>query len=217
MTATYPTARTTPRTGVFLGWDVKANTGHGQANFGDQVFPAGDEPPLVLSINGDEVAPFNFSLGASNPSTIDSSGGGARAGKVNLSDLSLSGAAGVATAGLLRSVSAGVHIPRVTLGVRDPEGRVFRTITLPLAGRGLAAAIALAFGRALGEFGATVIVAGNIPGRTQTLALAIFSEIQLGDTDAALRLVAITVVIAWILMGVVERLLRRGPRAEEAR
>lgn len=90
--------------------------------------------------------------------------------------------------------------------------RTFLAITLPLARRGLLAAIALGFGRALGEFGATVIVAGNIPGRTQTLALAIFSEIQLGDTAAALRLVAITVGIAFAVIFGVERLLRRAPR-----
>jgi len=99
-----------------------------------------------------------------------------------------------------------------TLGLS--RSKTFFTVTLPLARRGLLAAIALGFGRALGEFGATVIVAGNIPGRTQTLALAIFSEIQLGDTAAALRLVAITVVIAFVLMWGVERLLRRGPRLE---
>lgn len=90
--------------------------------------------------------------------------------------------------------------------------RTFLAITLPLARRGLLAAVALGFGRALGEFGATVIVAGNIPGRTQTLALAIFSEIQLGDTEAALRLVAITVGIAFAVIFGVERLLRRAPR-----
>src|SRR5262249_7413361 len=66
---------------------------------------------------------------------------------------------------------------------------VFFRITLPLARRGLLAAVLLGFSRALGEFGATVIVAGNIPGRTQTLALAIFSDIQLGDTRHALFLV----------------------------
>lgn len=84
-------------------------------------------------------------------------------------------------------------------------------VTLPLARRGLCAAAVLGFGRALGEFGATVIVAGNIPGRTQTLALAIFSEIQLGNTGAALRLVALTVVLAFGLVWSVERLLRRTP------
>ena len=84
----------------------------------------------------------------------------------------------------------------------------FVRITLPLAKRGLLAAVGLGFGRALGEFGATVIVAGNIPGRTQTLALAIFSEIQSGDNSSAITLVAITVAIAFALIWWIERLLR---------
>lgn len=99
-----------------------------------------------------------------------------------------------------------------TLGL-SPVATFFR-VTLPLARRGLLAATALGFGRALGEFGATVIVAGNIPGRTQTLSLAIFSEIQLGHTQAALRLVALTVALAFLLMWWIERLLR-DPRTEE--
>jgi molybdate transport system permease protein len=100
-----------------------------------------------------------------------------------------------------------------TLGLS--RGRVFGTITLPLARRGLIASLVLAFGRALGEFGATVIVAGNIPGRTQTLSLAIFNDIQLGHDDHALFLVGITVAIAFGLMWIVERLSK--PRAEEVR
>lgn len=86
---------------------------------------------------------------------------------------------------------------------------VLARVTLPLARRGLLAALLLAFSRALGEFGATVIVAGNIPGRTQTLALAIFSDIQLGDTRGALELVALCVVFAFLSVFLVERLLRR--------
>jgi molybdate transport system permease protein len=85
---------------------------------------------------------------------------------------------------------------------------VFARVTVPLAGRGLLAALALAFGRALGEFGATVIVAGNIPGRTQTLALAIFDEIQLGDERGALTLVGVACVLAFLVMWTVERLGR---------
>jgi molybdate transport system permease protein len=100
-----------------------------------------------------------------------------------------------------------------TLGVS--RLRTFAQVTIPLARRGLLAATALGFGRALGEFGATVIVAGNIPGRTQTLALAIFNEIQLGDTDRAMRLVAVTVAIAFAVMWSVERLLRRGKAPRE--
>jgi molybdate transport system permease protein len=90
--------------------------------------------------------------------------------------------------------------------------RVSWCVTLPLARRGLAAACVLGFGRALGEFGATVVVAGNIPGRTQTIALAIFSEIQLGDTQAALRLVAIVAGLAFVLMWSVEKLQRAAAR-----
>lgn len=110
--------------------------------------------------------------------------------------------------------------PRLELTARTlgmSRARAFLRVTLPLARRGLLAALALGFGRALGEFGATVIVAGNIPGRTQTLALAIFSEIQLGDTRAALVLVAWTVAIAFALIFGVERLLRRSAASREAR
>jgi molybdate transport system permease protein len=86
--------------------------------------------------------------------------------------------------------------------------RTFVAVTLPLARRGLFAAALLGFARALGEFGATVIVAGNIPGRTQTLALAIFSDLQAGDDRRALALVGITVVIAFAAVYAVERLMR---------
>jgi molybdate transport system permease protein len=80
--------------------------------------------------------------------------------------------------------------------------------TLPLAKRGLLAAVLLGFTRAIGEFGATVIVAGNIRGRTQTLALAIFDDIQIGRDDRALTAVAICVVIAFAAVFASERALR---------
>ncbi|HUD72763.1 MAG TPA: ABC transporter permease subunit, partial [Dongiaceae bacterium] len=86
--------------------------------------------------------------------------------------------------------------------------RTFSEVTLPLASRGLFAAALLGFARALGEFGATVIVAGNIPGRTQTLALAIYSDLQAGDDRRALALVGITVAIAFAAVWAVERLMR---------
>src|SRR5918992_4373379 len=70
-----------------------------------------------------------------------------------------------------------------TLGARPL--RIFFTISLPLAGRSIAAAALLGFARSLGEFGATIVVAGGIPGQTQTLAVAIFNLTELGrDTDA---------------------------------
>jgi molybdate transport system permease protein len=73
--------------------------------------------------------------------------------------------------------------------------RVALTITLPLAYRGILAGVLLGFVRALSEFGATIVVAGNIPGRTQTLPLAIFESVQLGRDSDALRLVTISVVL----------------------
>ncbi len=95
-----------------------------------------------------------------------------------------------------------------TLGLGPLE--TFLAVTLPLARRGLLAAAVLGFARALGEFGATILVAGNIPGRTQTLALAIFSDMQAGREDDAMVLVAITVAIAFLALWTTEALLRRG-------
>ncbi|MGH9797386.1 MAG: molybdate ABC transporter permease subunit [Candidatus Polarisedimenticolia bacterium] len=89
--------------------------------------------------------------------------------------------------------------------------RTFMEITVPLARRGLLASAILGFSRSLGEFGATVIVAGSIPGRTQTLALAIFDGIQIGREREALILVGVTVALAFAAVYGVEALLRRGP------
>lgn len=70
--------------------------------------------------------------------------------------------------------------------------RVIFTITLPLAYRGILAGVLLGFVRAISEFGATIVVAGNIPGRTQTLPIAIFSRVQTGDDATAIRLIAVS-------------------------
>ncbi len=99
-----------------------------------------------------------------------------------------------------------------TLGMGP--ARTFFTVSLPLARRGLAAAALLGFARSLGEFGATVIVAGSIPGRTQTLALAIFAQLQTGHERQALVLVWITVILAFVALWSVERLLRPGERRQ---
>ena len=96
-----------------------------------------------------------------------------------------------------------------TLGL-GPVG-TFTRITLPLARRGLLSAAILGFSRAIGEFGATVIVAGNIPGRTQTLALAIFEEMLIGHDREAMTLIGITVMLAFAAIWSVELLLRRKP------
>jgi len=77
-----------------------------------------------------------------------------------------------------------------TLGIR--EMGVFFRISLPLAWRGILAGLLLAFARALGEFGATLMVAGSIAGKTQTLSIAVYEAVQAGQDDTANFLVAIT-------------------------
>jgi molybdate transport system permease protein len=90
--------------------------------------------------------------------------------------------------------------------------RAFFAVTLPLAWRGVLAGAVLAFARALGEFGATVMVAGNIPGRTQTLALAIFHHHQMGRDERAAALAAVTVALAFATLWTAEHLERRRAR-----
>ena len=94
-----------------------------------------------------------------------------------------------------------------TLGAR--EWRVFLTVTLPLSRRGVWAGTLLAFARALGEFGATIMVAGNIPGQTATLSLAIYQRVQVGEDAAAWTLSAIAAALAFGAVWVSEWLVRR--------
>ena len=89
------------------------------------------------------------------------------------------------------------------------EWRVFFTITLPLARRGVLAGTLLAFARALGEFGATIMVAGNIPERTTTLPVAIYQSVQNGEDAHAWMLAGMSAVIAFAAVFVSEKLLRR--------
>ena len=74
------------------------------------------------------------------------------------------------------------------------EAGVFFRVSLPLAARGILAGVLLAFARALGEFGATLMVAGSIPGKTQTLSIAVYEAVQAGQDDVANLLVLITSV-----------------------
>ena len=102
--------------------------------------------------------------------------------------------------------------PRLELAARSLGAGPFKTfysVTAPLAYRGILAAALLAFARGLGEFGATIVVAGNIPGKTQTISLLTFNRIQLGDDAAALRLIVASLVLAFLSLSVHQRLARR--------
>ena len=77
---------------------------------------------------------------------------------------------------------------------------IFFRITLPLAWRGILAGLLLAFARALGEFGATLMVAGSIPGKTQTLSVAIYEAVQAGQDDSANRLVLVTSLVCVLVL-----------------
>ena len=93
--------------------------------------------------------------------------------------------------------------------------RVFFTITLPLANRGLLAGTLLAFARALGEFGATIMVAGNIPGRTTTLAVSLYQNVQLGEDGHAWMLAGVSLALALAALWGSELLQRkRQPRRQ---
>jgi molybdate transport system permease protein len=93
------------------------------------------------------------------------------------------------------------------LGASD--WRVFWRVTLPLARRSIFAAAVLAFARSLGDFGATLMVAGNIPGRTQTAAVAIYDAVESGNTLLARTLVLVISAVAIIIVYVANRLEHR--------
>ena len=84
------------------------------------------------------------------------------------------------------------------LGVSELS--IFFRITLPLAWRGILAGVLLAFARALGEFGATLMVAGSIPGKTQTLSIAVYEAVQAGKDDTANMLVVITSIVCVVVL-----------------
>ncbi len=92
------------------------------------------------------------------------------------------------------------------LGKTEPY--IFWSITLPLAWRGIAAGGVMAFARATGEFGATLMVAGNIPGLTRTLPIAIYDAVQMGDDHTANMLVAIITVFSFVVLYIAGRFTR---------
>jgi molybdate transport system permease protein len=108
----------------------------------------------------------------------------------------------------IESVNPSLENAARVLGSSELE--VFFRITLPLARRGVLAGLVLGAARAFGEFGATLMVAGSIPGRTQTVPLAIYDAVQAGDDSVAVRFVLLTTVLAFVSIGLVRRLERRA-------
>ncbi len=108
----------------------------------------------------------------------------------------------------LESVDRSLENAARTLGRSDLA--VFITVTVPLAWRGILAGTGLAFARALGEFGATLMVAGNIPGQTQTMPVAIYDAVQSGDMVLANILVAIVTVVALAILILLGRTAKLG-------
>ena len=90
--------------------------------------------------------------------------------------------------------------------------RILFVITIPLAYKGIIAGALLAFSRGLGEFGATILLAGNIPGKTQTLSLAIYNFVQVGKDSEAYTLLGITVALAFLFVWCSEWLLRSAKK-----
>ena len=85
-----------------------------------------------------------------------------------------------------------------TLG--SSEWKIFRTVIFPLAWPGITSGIILSFARAIGEFGATLMIAGNIPGKTQTIPTAIYFAVESGNTQMANRLVLIMTIFSFVLI-----------------
>ena len=108
----------------------------------------------------------------------------------------------------IESVDQNLERAAFTLG--RAEWRTALEVTLPLARHGILAGLVLAFARALGEFGATLMLAGNIPGKTQTLPLSIYTAVQTGEAGEAMTLVAMLTLISCVVVVASARL---GARA----
>lgn len=111
--------------------------------------------------------------------------------------------ASAAFAGVDRTLEAAART------LRQSPGAVFLRVTLPLAAPGILAGTLLAFARAMGEFGASLMVAGSIPGQTQTLSMAIYDAVQAGDDATAQALVLITSVLSVSVLVLSNRLFGR--------
>jgi molybdate transport system permease protein len=134
---------------------------------------------------------------------------------------------GAVMAAVIVGIPLMVQASRAALATIDPvlenaartlgstEWEVFRRITLPLARRGILAGVILGGARALGEFGATLMIAGNIPGETQTLPLAIYDAVQSRRYGDANRMVVLMTLLALTGLWMVRRLERQGKRRHD--
>ncbi len=109
------------------------------------------------------------------------------------------------TTAAIEAVDRDLEYAAYTLGRKELETALF--ITLPLAKKGVLAGVVLSFARAVGEFGATLMVAGNIPGKTNTMAISIYSAFQTGNDELAGLLVIILVAISLLSMAATAKLL----------
>ncbi len=128
---------------------------------------------------------------------------------------------GVVLAGVVGALPLVVKTTRTALEEIDPtlvlaartlgatRARALFTVQLPLAYRGLVAALMLAFAKSMGDFGITLMVAGNIPGKTRTAALAIFDDLQAQRNDEAFTTAAIVTVVVSLLLYIVAKLTAR--------
>jgi len=111
------------------------------------------------------------------------------------------------TTSAIEAVDRSVEEAARMLGRNEFETALF--ITLPLAKRGIIAGCVLSFARAVGEFGATLMVAGNIPGKTNTMAISIYNAYQTGNSELANLLVVILVAISFLTIAATSRLAER--------
>ncbi|MCL1935310.1 MAG: molybdate ABC transporter permease subunit [Defluviitaleaceae bacterium] len=108
-----------------------------------------------------------------------------------------------ATRGAFEQIDENIINAAKTLGISNTK--IFWTIKIPMAKGGIIAGVVLAFSRALGEFGATIMLAGNIPGRTQTMSIAVFSAINAGNRAVANTWTIILTAISFIILIVMNR------------
>jgi molybdate transport system permease protein len=121
--------------------------------------------------------------------------------------------------GAMEQVDRNLIYAARTLGM--PEYKIFFKVMIPVARPSILAGGILAFARSLGEFGATIMIAGNIPGKTQTLSTAIYTAVQGGDRTTAYRWSAVLVAISFVMMILLNfqpktRYMKKRPKARRA-